>query len=818
MLKPIALSFALVSLGQADTFLDNLKKDWRLINYDENIVPKGEGVAIGFIDSAFNLDHPSLANKGITEGSNELSLYERDAFSSAHGTHVAGIAVGNDYSNDKIHGIAPKAGFYGLSYLNTKYPYSGNQGDIYDFFKNSGVKVINNSWSNTYYPFVNKEIVDDANTFVGGYKQLADDITATFVFSKVAESIGLQATVELTKAGILQIYSSGNQGQLSPSINSSLPTYDEGLKAWISVGAFDSAHITKSGDNFTFNTQRFDTKTQDYRGGFTSFSNAFLGSQAYGILAPGYDIGSANAYYENEIASKSWKGSNYLCLGYEFCPQSGTSQAAPFVSGAAALVAEKYPFAGGRLLADILLSTANSNVELPEIILKRSPVQWSASGVQIDKHYYYNVIYTSDVDYLDKKDKVKADLQSKLNMTADQAEEILTHLMYNDGGNFAKHMTKEELIGQGILDIEKALKGLGKLDANRLLDSDVKQSFSEPNTNQAFYTIDTKGQNGEFSNDIEQKTWEKDWHLDTALNAPKKLAGIDKIGLEKTGDGTLTLSGTNTYKGDTIASGGTLKLTGSLTESSVFAQNGGTFELSGGTIKKDATALNGGVFSITGSNNNIVDGTLTSKNGGIILFNENSTLNAGGVVNNGGTLLFNKGSNLTATKGVDVQNSGLLKGQGTITGNLTNSGILKAGFYDEVTDTADKLGNLEVKGKFTQNTDGILQIAFTKSSETSSEVKNSTLSANSYDIKGSLVYVPLHTTASLIKANDEIQINLDTTTNTNNNGLKSQLDKFTSVTAQSTNLLVFNIDNTDKTKLVAALKVTDGANADITKA
>lgn len=786
MKKSICFTFALIALGEADDFLNNLKKDWNLINYNDTIAQKGENISVGFIDSAFNLAHPSLIGKaGSTEGSNKLSDYEKDAYSLAHGTHVAGIAIGNNFSNERVHGIAPKAGIYGLSYLNSKYPYGGSKDDIVAFFKSSGVKIINNSWSNTYFPLINKEIADDKQVIEYAYKQLTSLVTAQYVLDKAKELKGLQATIELAKNGILQIYSSGNQGQLAPSINASMRTYDESLKAWISVGAFDSANVSKSGDNFIFNTQIYESKLQDYRGGFTSFANSFLGTQAYGILAPGYNIGSANAYYENQIAH-NWPGTTYPCLDYQFCVSSGTSQAAPFVSGAAALVSEKFGFLDGGGIADVLLSTANSNVTLPDLIIKRSPAQWGTVSAPSDKHYYYSIIYTNEVDKSKVTDraKVKADLVSKLKISESDAEEILSHLMYNDNGNFAIYMSKDELIGQGILDIQKALKGLAKLDANRLINTDVKTAPS--GGNQAFYTINTKGLDGTFENNIEQVEWKPEWHLTSTSN----LKDLD-VGLIKTGAGTLTLSGTNnTYKGDTIADGGILKLSGTLVNSSAFARNGGTFNLaSSGNVVNNVTALNNGIVLLSGGN---IGNTLTSQNGGIIK--------------------VEKGANVTITNG--VTNNGTLLGQGTINGSLTNNGLIKAGFFNADTDTANDLGMLTLSGKYTQGNTGILQLAFSKL-ENSSNSKNSNFKATTYDIKGgSLQYVPLQVSSSLIKANDEITIKLD-------DDLKGELDKL-SISALPTKLLTFKVDENDKTKLFAVNKpVNDkdsGGGGDIMRA
>ena len=53
--------------------------------------------------------------------------------------------------------------------------------------------------------------------------------------------------------------------------------------------------------------------------------------------------------------------------------------------------------------------------------------------------------------------------------------------------------------------------------------------------------------------------WEEDTHIEDAQNRPTKIPSVTQIGIKKTGDGSLTLSGKNTYTGDTIVSEGTLK-------------------------------------------------------------------------------------------------------------------------------------------------------------------------------------------------------------------------------------------------------------------
>jgi autotransporter-associated beta strand protein len=73
-------------------------------------------------------------------------------------------------------------------------------------------------------------------------------------------------------------------------------------------------------------------------------------------------------------------------------------------------------------------------------------------------------------------------------------------------------------------------------------------------------------------------------------------------GLSKSGDGTLRLSGTNTYNGGTSVDAGTLALTGSLT-SNVTVNSTGIFESDGGVIHGD--------YTTTGTTAIYLDGGLT---------------------------------------------------------------------------------------------------------------------------------------------------------------------------------------------------------------
>lgn len=278
--------------------------------------------------------------------------------------------------------------------------------------------------------------------------------------------------------------------------------------------------------------------------------------------------------------------------------------------------------------------------------------------------------------------------------------------------------------------------GLGKLDANRMSDDDVRRRGDEE---QAIYSFNIPDKEYEFSNDISQRTWEENTHLKDALNKPQKLSKIDKIGLEKTGNGTLILSGQNTYDGDTIVSGGTLKLTGSLA---------------------------GSAFA--------------SQNTNFILGDEKSLKNTAKIAGN-------------------FVNDGKLIGIGTIEGDLTNSGLILAGFYSEDDVKLGQDPTLKVAGTFYQKAQNAeLQLAFTKD-EATKELSNSKFQAVNYDISaGKLTFVPLHNVQklNLIQIGDKIPLKLaDNFGDVLNN-------QALSISVKSTNLLKFQL-NTATKELIA---------------
>lgn len=442
----------------------------------------GKGVNIGIVDSIFNPNHELLFGKFLEPPIN--NTYKEPT--NNHGNHIAGIAaaVRTDGAN------------YGVAY-NSKIVAYGNLG-MSNYYTGFGamlthnVRVINNSHTAFYPQFVE--------------------------FARQNNSI-------------LIVYASGNDGALTPTLAAkhgtgsaksggsdvSFPDTYYNLNAWLTVGNIDSSYVKRKDDGSLEVLARA-------VGGKSASTNLCQGARAYCVMAAGTDILSAG--YAN---GSLYKG-------------TGTSQAAPAVSGVAALLAEKFPFLNGKQLADFILTTANKDFTAPKVIYKYN----TNTGL-------YDIIYIDSeipkIGGANDKAQILKDLRA--------AYVIFTEDNYKNA-NVIK-MSKDEVFGQGIVDAAAALRGLAMIDINRLGESDIK-TFN--GTQAAFYTLDTKGHNALFENDISQRTWDAKYQnssIQTQLGAKMKNLNA---GLIKTGAGTLSISGNLNYLGDTIVENGELRLLG----------------------------------------------------------------------------------------------------------------------------------------------------------------------------------------------------------------------------------------------------------------
>ena len=375
---------------------------------------------------------------------------------------------------------------------------------------------------------------------------------------------------------------------------------------------------------------------------------------------------------------------------------AGTSAATPVISGAAAVVSSAFPYMGGKQLADVLFSTAKKNYAA----FSNYMVQKDDSKNQFlffGNSDGYGQEWSSD----DKDAIVRNELGGDTSCSSESV--VCVDVSYAD------------VFGQGLLNLENAVKGPGYFDIGRLSNADFWDS-------QYWYTVDTKGYDSVWSNDIGQV------QADAATEEAN-------VGLVKKGAGTLTLSGENTFKGKSIVEGGSLKLRGKITGD--VAVNGGTFvmdsstaNLKGGlTVNSSGTALlNNGFLMSSVRNNGIVRAVKGSVTGTVT---NNAFFYLSGAESEGEITAgnFNVTGGMLNNNTFEIQEGGLFKGsvnnyavfnvsgEGTVSGSVRNQLTGKINVYDGITlnVTSEFINNGYLGGKgtiagtVTNNEDGVIE-------------------------------------------------------------------------------------------------------------
>ena len=157
---------------------------------------------------------------------------------------------------------------------------------------------------------------------------------------------------------------------------------------------------------------------------------------------------------------------------------------------------------------------------------------------------------------------------------------------------------------------------------------------------------------------------------DTTGGAPATDGGLTKLGA-----GTLTLTGANTYTGNTTVTAGTLILNGGSTASRLLQANpGGQIQYNGGTVVGGSLA-GSGTQSVLGGG-----ATFSSPTASVLTIFNGATLNIGGPtdfeeVNNSGTVAVASGQTLTWNNGQN--NLGTLAVSGTAnTSGWASTGVI----------------------------------------------------------------------------------------------------------------------------------------------
>ncbi len=249
----------------------------------------GKGIGIAILDTGISPNNDFLYPKNrILAFKDFINNKSKPYDDNGHGTHVAGIAGGSGInSNGKYRGIAPDCNFIGVKVLNNEG--KGNASDVL-----AGLQwVMDNK---------EKYNIKVANLSIGTSNTSSNDPL-------------VKAVENMWDSGVIITIAAGNDGPKKHTISS--PAISRKV---ITIGASD--------DNITANV---------WGNNLINFSGRGPTLECIvkpDILAPGVNIisclSNSVSKQSNEIVDK-----NYFSL-------SGTSMSTPIVSGAIALLLEKY--------------------------------------------------------------------------------------------------------------------------------------------------------------------------------------------------------------------------------------------------------------------------------------------------------------------------------------------------------------------------------------------------------------------------------------------------------------------------------------------
>ena len=621
----------------------------------------GKGVTVGVADFVVNFAHPEFngkAGSGVVHDplyGNYGTLTWEDL---DHGTHVAGIAAANK-DGAGMHGVAYNADVASSFIAENIYENGSFETatTIYDYYlTNPDIKIINNSWgSSAYLTLYNQEY----------FEYLKEDML----------NYNKQTIYKAVNNDKLLVFAAGNSGHLTAALESNLDVLygDKALNDnIITVTAAKE-------DSFTENP---DGSLKAQSDAIAMFSDLAVYNEDTTLSAPGWNINSANA---NFAAS----GDNYIEL-------SGTSMAAPVVTGVGALVQEAFPYLNAKQLGDVLLSTANNDITSEDGYFITMQTDYDDNFNPI---YMLNIFYTGQIESNNDEEylgKVKKDIFTYFVEHKDSfikvfnkiggVEELQT--ITNEDGlwNFLKeklyafntydNVPLDVIFGQGIVDAGKAVNGLGAINVRRLDKSDISSAYTVQGSleKQALYTVDTQGYNSVWSNDISEI---RAGYID------ENPLGDDKIDFDGADSDIKDLHDrwvfyrTNSFDGSSenwmtkyymdqynqqVAASGLAGL-----HAGLYKTGEGILALTGNNTYKGASIAAVGTLQIDGS----VAGDAYSEGAGTIA------------------------------------------GSGTIKGNLYNNGAVEAGSWGAVSDKDGNTlkltvnGNLDGNGVISVNTDGI---------------------------------------------------------------------------------------------------------------
>ena len=338
----------------------------------------GTGINVAVVDSGIDASHPEFLNSTIRgyDFSNSATGYGGDR--NGHGTHVASIIAGD----------ADGTGMRGVAYDATLYSYrvdADGDGTFEALNADSQLAAV-----------ARRHITDNIHVSNNSWGSATAVTAYTTSQMRSIYSRSISAFADAQAAGTLFVFAAGNSGNSEVSIDGGLPYHaPELVDAWLVVVASDENGVE------------------------TGFTNRCGVAAAFCVTAPG-----------NQVLAADAGTTGYVSL-------SGTSMAAPFVSGLAAALMEKFPNLTPKQIATRIKTTAslapltgffgetlaNNGTAAMEAIFGHGLVDSGAAAAQIG-----NLTYALGPDVSRGQDLS----QSKLALPAGVGRDLAKQIMADD--------------------------------------------------------------------------------------------------------------------------------------------------------------------------------------------------------------------------------------------------------------------------------------------------------------------------------------------------------------------------------------------------
>lgn len=293
----------------------------------------GRGVRIGIVDDGVQHTHKDLNNNYRTDLDYDARNKDNDAFSSLksdqHGTTVAGV-IAAEMNNDGNYGVVGVAWDADIAGFRMGFGAAGSNAQILDNMqRQKAMDISNNSW---------------------GFSGFFTDNFETAAFSAIGNAIRDAAANGRGGLGTVFVFAAGNERASGQNVN----YHDfQNSPYTIAVGA------------------------TDINGNITAFSTP---GAAVLIAAPGQNIVTTDR-----------TGSDGYVSG-DFVLVSGTSFAAPIVSGVVALMLEANPLLGYRDVQEILAYSAAKPPGFLASDLINDATNWNGGGLSYNHDHGFGLV------------------------------------------------------------------------------------------------------------------------------------------------------------------------------------------------------------------------------------------------------------------------------------------------------------------------------------------------------------------------------------------------------------------------------------------